>query len=160
MLILFMVVFLFGVRSDVYGAEYVVTAGGTTFGQAQSLAKAGDVLVIRGKIGAINITKPGLTIRGGVVDGGNLTGNNASAVLISADNTTLEDMEIVNGWSTGFRTLGGTKNLVARRLNVHHNVRENFSKTGGCLTTTEHGWGAAMRAFKADGVAFSDSYVW
>jgi len=131
-----------------------------TFARAQSVAGVGDVLVIKGRIGAINITKSGLTIRGGVVDGSNLTGDNASAVMVAANDTVLEDMEITNGWATGFRTKSGTKNLTARRLNVHHNVRENFAPSGGCLTNTSSGWGAAMRAYFAEGVEFSDSFVW
>lgn len=158
-------------RNDVWAEEYYVTAKGAanggcgvndpcTFDRAQTIASTGDVLVINGRIGAISITKSGLTIRGGVVDGSNLMENNASAVMVAANDTILEDVEIVNGWATGFRTKSGTRNLVARRLNVHHNVRQNFAESGGCLTNVGSGWGAAMRAYFAEGVDFSDSYVW
>ena len=92
-----------------------------TYSRAQSIAVAGDKINIIGKIGAIVISKAGLIVRGVVVDGGNLKSADSSSVLIAANNTTLEDMEIINGWSYGFRTEGGQTNIVARNLNIHHN---------------------------------------
>lgn len=149
---------------------YVASAGSSTglctisapcnFSRAQSLAILGDVVVIQDRISAINITKPGLTIRGGMVDGVSLTTANSAAILISADNTTLEDIEIINGWSYGFRTVRNVKNVIARRLNIHHNVRENFGDGNACKTTTTSGWGSGMRAYVADGMVLSDSRIW
>ncbi|TXH02009.1 MAG: hypothetical protein E6P95_00770 [Candidatus Moraniibacteriota bacterium] len=154
-----------------YAASYHVSRSGNTannctlsspctFSRAQSLAKSGDTIEISGTIDAISISKPGLTIKGGKVDGSNLTTANSAAIMITADNTTLENIEITNGWSYGFRTSSGANNVVAKQLNIHHNVRENFTASGGCNTTNTHGWGSAMRAYFSDGMAFRDSYVW
>jgi len=170
--ILFLIFFLgLFLPSSVSAVDYYVSATGSstgsctmttpcTFSRAQAVSLTGDTITIQGKIGAIVITKPGLTVRGGVVDGSNVTTKDSAAVLIGANNTTLEDIEIINGYSYGFRTANNINNTTARRLNIHHNVRENFSSGGGCNTSTTSGWGSAMRAYFADGMILSDSYIW
>lgn len=137
-----------------------VSSNPCTYPRAQSLASAGDTINIQGTIGPITISKPGLTIQGGIVDGISSNIANSSAVQISADNTTIQDMEIKNGWAYGFRTSQNINNTIARRINLHHNVRENFVSGGGCNTTNTHGWGSAMRAYFADGLTFTDSKIW
>lgn len=157
----------------VHAATYYVSSAGSatgsctstsstcTFNRAQSLSTAGDVISIQGKIGAINITKAGLTISGGIVDGSNLTTSDSAAILISANNTTLDGIEITNGWAYGFRTISNISNVTAKKLNIHHNVRENFnSSTGGCVTNRDGGWGSAMRAYFTNTLYMSDSYIW
>lgn len=130
------------------------------FARAQALADFGDIISIQGKIGAVRITKPGLTLRDGIVDGSNLREPDSAAILIEANNTTLEDLEIINGWSYGFRTKNGISNTIAKRLNLHHNVRENFLSADTCNANNTHGWGSAMRAYFADSLTISDSYIW
>ncbi|MBE0684193.1 MAG: hypothetical protein IH589_19995 [Anaerolineales bacterium] len=131
-----------------------------SFSKASSLAQAGDVIQIMGVIPSITVTKSGIIIEGGTVDGiANKTANSAS-VMILASNVTIRNMEIINGWSYGIRTGAGKGDgLVVENVGIHNNVLENKSGAA-CLQTNSSGWGSAFRAYYSSNVTVRNSRIY
>jgi hypothetical protein len=136
------------------------TAVCKTFNRAMSLAKAGDTIHIMGTIPSVSVTKAGIIIEGGKIDGiANKTAD-SSALAINASNITVRNVEVVNGWSYGIRTGSGKGDgLVLDNVSIHNNVLEN--KMGnGCNTATTHGWGSGFRAYYSSNITVKNSRIY
>ncbi|MBE0682132.1 MAG: right-handed parallel beta-helix repeat-containing protein [Anaerolineales bacterium] len=151
--------FVSAIGSDTNNCTQQVTPC-KSFNKAMSLAQAGDVIRIVGVIPAINVTKSGIIIEGGTVDGIANKVANSSAIAISASNITIRNVEIINGWSYGIRTGAGKGDgLVLDNVAIHNNVLEN--KTGStCSTTTSSGWGSAFRAYYSSNIVVKNSLIY
>lgn len=133
-----------------------------TFATAQGKAVAGDVIHIKDRVQAINVTKSGITLEGGIVDGSNNTDQDSAAILVTGDNVTIKNVEVINGHSYGIRTynIGYGKNLTIDGANIHHNVLENFYGSFGCNQNVSSGWGSAVRAYRTTGMTVRNSSIY
>lgn len=130
-----------------------------TFSRAQTVAVSGDILQIIGTIPSITVSKGGLTLDGGKIDGiANKTANSAT-VFITASNVTVRNLDIVGGWSYGLRTQGGKGDgLVVDNVTFYDNVLENAvgTKPGtGCTGSVT--WGSPFRAYNTSNIAVRNS---
>jgi hypothetical protein len=137
-----------------------VTSVCKTFNRAMSLARAGDTIHIIGTIPSVNVTKAGIIIEGGRIDGIANQNPDSSALAISASNITVRNVEIVNGWSYGVRTGSGKGDgLVLDNVSIHNNVLENKAGSG-CNTTATSGWGGAFRAYYTFNITVKNSRIY
>lgn len=130
-----------------------------TYARAESLAVSGYIIHIDGVSPSIKIRKAGLIVEGGKIDGTGSTVKDQATVMIEANDITIRNMEITGGYSYGWRTKDGVRNITAYNLRVYRNVTENMENisTGKCKQNVSGGWGSAMRAYYADNVNLYDS---
>lgn len=131
-----------------------------SFNKAQSLAKAGDTIHIIGTIPSIRVTKDGIIVEGGVVDGIANKTQDSPALGVSANNVTIRNIEVVNGWSYGIRTSAGYSYLTFDNVTIHNSVLENKLSTGGCNTSSTNGWGSGFRAYYSTNVVMRNSKIY
>ncbi len=131
-----------------------------TFNKAMSLAIAGDVIHIIGTIPSIRVTKSGIVVEGGIVDGIANKTNDSPALGIAANNVTIRNIEVINGWSYGIRTYAGYDGLLLENVIIHNSVLENKLSTGGCNTSNTSGWGSGFRAYYAKNVVMRNSKIY
>lgn len=137
-----------------------VTAVCKTFNRAMRLARVGDTVHIIGTIPSVNVTKAGIIIEGGRIDGIANQNPDSSALAISASNITVRNVEIVNGWSYGVRTGSGKGDgLVLDNVSIHNNVLENKAGSG-CNTSSASGWGSGFRAYYTSNITVKNSRIY
>lgn len=99
-----------------------------TFTRAQALAVAGDTIILQGTLPAFNVTKAGLYITGGLVDGGN------RCVQVSANNVTIDNVDVVNCQSHAIIVY--SENVTIKNSDVFNSVLEGVNgnaQWGSCI---------------------------
>jgi hypothetical protein len=176
---IFQPIFLFVVLINAPSAKastYYISSTGTssnnctstsdtcTFSRAQSLANSGDTLQIIGTISSITITKSGVIVDGGKVDGISNKLADSGSVIVQANNVTVRNIEIINGWSYGLRTAGGMgEGLVVENALIHDNVLENQESNipgNPCMSNVSHGWGSAFRAYNTSNINVKNTKIY